>query len=547
MKTKAMKFISLVLIMAIIATCCVIVSISASASAGDVIYFDNSVTKFSTVYCYMWQKGGQGSWPGQPMTKLSGDIWAYTVTDNSHNMVIFHNNSGTQSKDIDCAGSGKLATPTSSGGSFDVNWTDYTGSETLPTQATQATQATQGTTSSSSGSAGTIYCQNDAEWSEVFCYMWNSKTDNNGWPGERMIDLGDGVWEYNYPKNYANVIFSQNGSNQTIDLNDWANNGNLYNNKTGTWDNYKKSPVKIKALNTSLESPSYTNCGITISAAAFSSESSSLNYKFTANNTVLSNGPSSSVAWIPTAAGTYKLDVEVTDGAGNSNNRSVNFEIRSADNLAEAYITGFVNSLGTSTQIKRGSAITFTTNAIGGQTGNYKLFYKFQITDPSGKNNTAYYTTNKTYSYTPSQLGTYTIKASVQNAYNNTVTKTYTYTSVDNITEHETTQPTQATQQTQPTQATQQTESTQTTQATESTQATQPTQATQAGPMRGDANNDSKVDVNDVTWIQLYLVNIEYYRTNLNTALADVTGDSKVKIQDANKIQQYIVGIINQL
>lgn len=538
MKKVSMKFISLVLVTAIIVTCCVIAAVSASAAAGGVVYFDNSVTNFSTPYVYTWGDGGNGNWPGKAMTNVTGNIWAYSLTNGDSN-IIFSNNGSNQSADLTIPSDKNLATPTGSGDKFQVNWSNYSGDVTLPTQETQATQATQGSTSSGGG-AGTIYCQNDANWSTVYCYMWNSESDkNSAWPGVKMTDLGEGIWEYNYSKSFKNVIFSQNASPQTSDLVVPTDGKNCYNNKTNTWDVFSNSPVKITAFTSSLASPSYTDCSITLAATAKSSEGGALTYKFSANSSVLYQGSSASVVWIPTSAGNYKLTVEVSDGV-NTNSRSMNFEIKSSQGLVEAYIRGFTNSLGTRYQIKRNSAITFTNDAIGGQTGNYKLFYKFQITDPNGNNNVAYYTTGKTYTYTPTTLGTYTVKAFVQNSYNSTVTNTYTYTCVDNIDESGETPPTQSTQPTQATQASSETQSTQATQ----TQATDPSQPTQ---LKGDADGNGKVDINDVTAIQFYLVDIPYYKANLNTTLADVTGDGKVKIQDANKIQQYLARIITTL
>ena len=534
MKRRATKFISIMLAMVLIAVCCTVAGLSASAAAGDVVYFDNSVTKFDSVYCYMWEGGSNGGWPGQPMTNVTGDIWAYNVPDGS-SKVIF-NGSGGQSADLDYPGtSGMIARPTSGSDRFTVNWEPYDGTETLPTQATQATQPTQGGETQPTNppaNAGTIYCQNDANWSSVYVYMWNSENDKNaGWPGEAMTDLGDGVYEYNYSKSFANVIFSENGQNQTSDINNWATKGNFFNNKTGAWENYSSSPVKITSFTTSLESPSYTNTSIKLSATAKSSEGA-LTYKFMCDSTVLSSGDSSSVLWVPTAAGTYKLTVEVSDTAGNKNTRSMNFEVKSDQGLEGAYIRGLSNSLGTIGQLKKGTAVTFTTDAIGGHTGNGLLFYKFVVTDPDGAGNTAYYTTGSSYSYTPAKLGTYKITAYVQNSYNATVSKTYTYTSVNSINEQEETTPTSPSVN-PPTQATNPTQATQATQPTSATNAT-----TASGGLLGDANNDGKVNINDVTTIQMYLLGLQ---PDINLINADWTGDGDVKIQDANYIQRKLL------
>ena len=64
---------------------------------GDKIYYDNSGTKFSEVYCYMWEEDDglftgkeNNSWNGDRMTYIGNDMWEYTIKD-SYNMVIFNN------------------------------------------------------------------------------------------------------------------------------------------------------------------------------------------------------------------------------------------------------------------------------------------------------------------------------------------------------------------------------------------------------------------------------------------------------------------------
>ena len=76
---------------------------------------------------------------------------------------------------------------------------------------------------------------------------------------------------------------------------------------------------------------------------------------------------------------------------------------------------------------------------------------------------------------------------------------------------------------------------------------TEPTQATQ-GPvvvdsyLLGDSNCDGKVNINDVTYIQQYLVTLVLFESS-NTRNADVDGSGKVTIKDANFIQRKLVNI----
>ena len=59
----------------------------------------------------------------------------------------------------------------------------------------------------------------------------------------------------------------------------------------------------------------------------------------------------------------------------------------------------------------------------------------------------------------------------------------------------------------------------------------------------GDVNGDNKVNIRDVTYIQLYLVDL--YDLDANAFLrADVDRNGEVKIRDATYIQMYLVGLI---
>ena len=67
-------------------------------------------------------------------------------------------------------------------------------------------------------------------------YFWNSDaTDMAGeWPGKAMESVGDGVYRIAVPTGATNVIFSNNGANQTADL--MVNVGKIYSN--GNWSAY---------------------------------------------------------------------------------------------------------------------------------------------------------------------------------------------------------------------------------------------------------------------------------------------------------------------
>ncbi len=528
---KKNKFISLFLAALMVLSCFVAAGMTSSAASGDVIYFDNSTTKFTNVYCYLFNDNGSNAQlPGEAMTNVSGDIWEYNVSGD-WDYVIFGDGE-IKSAELSYPADNQIAKPDSDGEGFSVSWSDYS------VQETTIAETVEKKAKAKTGAGTTIYCQNDAGWPSVYCYMWNgsggSGNENSGWPGKAMTNIGENVWEYTPDKNYENIIFNNNSGTQTDNLT-VESGKNLFNNKTNSWDIYSTSPVKITSFTTDVESPSYTNSTVKLSAAATSSQGA-VTYKFSVKSssgaaTVLSDSASSSVVWTPTAAGTYTLTVDVRDSIGNNNSRSIkDFVIKDASNLAEPFISSFSNSLGTLKTIKVNTSITFTTGAIGGKTGTNLLFYKFIITDPSGNENTPYYTLNKSYTYTPNKLGTYTVKAFVQNSYNNTVERTYTYECKGEIpADDKDTQPTQQPYNpaTQPV-----------------TQGPTEPIVTVPSPSLGDVNRDGSVNIKDATLIQKYVARMATF-DDAQLKLADANKDGYVSVKDATQIQKLVAKLIS--
>ena len=102
---------------------------------------------------------------------------------------------------------------------------------------------TVATVSTSAASGDTVYCKNDAGWSEVYCYMWKDGVgDNHSWPGIKMTKGDDGYWSYNITGDWNMIIFNNNQGTQTGDMS-YPGNGKCYNNSTNQWGDSPVPPV----------------------------------------------------------------------------------------------------------------------------------------------------------------------------------------------------------------------------------------------------------------------------------------------------------------
>ena len=138
------------------------------------------------------------------------------------------------------------------------SWSVYGDNPILPTNPNPSNPVNPGTY--------TVYCKNNAGWSKVNCYMWNSESDaNSGWPGLAMTNIGDNVWMYTASKPFASCIFNDGGT-QTGDME--AKYGYIYDNKTNTWSEYDTSPIRVTAFSADPAKDIYVGTDVTLSATA---------------------------------------------------------------------------------------------------------------------------------------------------------------------------------------------------------------------------------------------------------------------------------------
>ncbi len=424
MVSKRSRLMALVLAVMTLISVVAVGTLSTSA-AGGTVYCENAAG-WSTVYCYMWGDSGKNAeWPGIQMTQGSDGLWAYIPTENWNNIIFNAGNGGAQTADL-----------TLEGNCFNNSTNQWSVVQSDDTPVVGPTTPTTPTTPTPTPSGkNAVYCKNTAGWTTVNVYMWSDGIgENAAWPGVAATNIGDGVWMYEASKNYANVIFN-NGSTKTGDL-EFMGSDYIYDNSTNKWELYDTSKLHIQSFTADAESPSYTGVNIELSVTAGGGEGD-LSYKFSVGSTVISDYSSSSnCKWTPATAGTYEVKVEVKDTAGQTVSKDMTFEIKDIDEEVKPVIQNIevTPSNSENTEIKLGAEATVDVTAGGGNTGTKLLFYKYTITDPSGKTaNVPYYTLKNQYKFTPASTGVYSITTVVQGSDNAITAKTVDYDCVKEL------------------------------------------------------------------------------------------------------------------
>ena len=100
MVTTKHKVLSLILCIMLAVSAVCAGSMAVSAATGDTVYV-RANNGWANLYCYMWTDGAgnNATWPGQAMTKVEDDVYAYTLSGDFKN-VIFNNGSAIRQQTL---------------------------------------------------------------------------------------------------------------------------------------------------------------------------------------------------------------------------------------------------------------------------------------------------------------------------------------------------------------------------------------------------------------------------------------------------------------
>ncbi len=303
-----------------------------------------------------------------------------------------------------------------------------------------ATVATTATVSAANGD--TVYCQNDKNWGEVYCYMWTDDSNKNAqWPGVKMTKGEGNLWSYTVTGDWGNIIFNNGGNgDQTGDMTHQGN-GSCYNNGNGQWstiDTPDPKPTDPKPTDPKPTNPTPTPGNYVVYCKDEAGWGKVCVYMWT-------DGQGDNKAWPGVAAtnigdGVWMLEYDkdyakiifnngsdqaktgdlTHPGSGQMyNNKTGQWSLYDPSQLHIKEVTADPAS-----PQYTGVEIKLSITAGGGE-GD--LLYKFS----AGSTVISDYSANSTVTWTPTTAGSYTIKYEVKDEAGNTKSETASFTVKD--------------------------------------------------------------------------------------------------------------------
>ena len=163
------------------------------APTSNTIYFDNSMYNWSDVRAHYWNSDTNTEWPGLAMTLVEGSIYSIEVPLDYTGILFNNGGNGKQTDNATIPGDGYLY-------SFGT-WIEYEpGDDTTYT----------------------VFFDNSvSKFTTPKAHYWSNDSMTKAettWPGTAMTKVTDTLYSIEIPLGISNIIFNDNGANQTTDL-----------------------------------------------------------------------------------------------------------------------------------------------------------------------------------------------------------------------------------------------------------------------------------------------------------------------------------------
>ena len=388
----------------------------------NVLYFNNSATKWSNVYAYVWNNTTDAKvFAGQKVSGTS-DMYKITLSGSYKNVLFKNTETGwdrqTTDQVIPTNGNNSFV-PGNTSGKVSGSWSTYIEVTVAPT-ATPVVTPTVEPTATPVAETAVYFDNSNAKWSNVYAYVWANGVASVVLD---MTEVETNIYKVSVPNQYTKILFKNTKTGwdkQTGDFlvpvagadNCWKPNGS-YNKASGSWYAY--------AQNLSVTLSLSGQKGNVTAKAYVTNGTAPFTYTFADTKDGVAQGSPQSITTSDLFAyhtlsayygATYGSTVTVTDVEGNTATATAFIEIGSLEieSITPDVTPGVV-----------GQTVNFTAKAIN------EFYYKFQghstweIKDMLGN------VVSDTNSFTPVAAGTYSVTYTLTDASGETASKTISY------------------------------------------------------------------------------------------------------------------------
>ena len=252
-----------------------------------------------------------------------------------------------------------------------------------------------------------VYFEKPSGWSNAYIYFFdNNTTVGTAWPGNKMTDMGDGVYSYEYKTTSSTLmcVFNSGDGQQTADLK-YVDQG--YYTSSG-YDHTVEKVVTVDVTSVSM-SPTTLSLAVgktgTLTASVAPSNATNKTITYTSSNTSVATVSSAGVVTAK-AAGT----ATITAKSNNGKTATAKVTVTAPSN--ELTNTSTVSS----TSVAAGDAVKITGKATGG-TAPYKYaFYFMKSSDTEYTQLGEQYGSATSATFYPPVGGTYKVMVRVKDS-----------------------------------------------------------------------------------------------------------------------------------
>lgn len=180
------------------------------------LYFKNTLGwEKVCVYAYNAEPFSEvKAWPGSEAKAEGNDLYSYSLPAGYESAVVIFNNGGQ-------------------------------GQQTGNLQAAAGNSMMYDPQSDSLNSMSKVYFKNKDNWDKVRVHYWVDGGASTTWPGESLVDYGNGLYGYTMPEGFqnANVIFNNNNNGKQTDTVKISTGQTMILDENGEWREFKESDI----------------------------------------------------------------------------------------------------------------------------------------------------------------------------------------------------------------------------------------------------------------------------------------------------------------